>query len=143
MDVEYTETDYAWAAGFLDGEGCFNLSKRNGLHETTRSPVLHAGQNDRRPLDKLSDMFGGTVREFRVTSAGNQAHQWALSGADDIRRVIPLIAPYLVEKQDRALAILAYAQTIHRRGKRSLTPLQLAQRYSLIRRYEQTKEVTS
>jgi hypothetical protein len=107
----------AWAAGFLDGEGCFALSKNSGkgCHETTKSPVLHASQTRTVPLDRLVELFGGTVRPFRVTSAGSLSYQWCLTGSQLVPILEELI-PHLVLKQGEARAVLAYAKTIGPRG---------------------------
>ncbi len=62
-------------------------------------------------------MFGGQPRELRVTSAGNQAYQWAITG----RAVIPVIEavlPHMTDgvKKIQAQAVLDYARTIGNRG---------------------------
>lgn len=54
------ETDLAWAAGFIDGEGCFSntRSKRTKLPTGVR---LTVGQNDPEVLYKLQSILGGIV----------------------------------------------------------------------------------
>jgi hypothetical protein len=88
MDDQYTHPmtrtlQVAWAAGFLDGEGCFALSKANGkgCHETTKNAVLAVSQTRTAPLDRLAELFGGTVRPARMTAAGNLNYQWAITGS--------------------------------------------------------------
>lgn len=65
----------AWCAGFFDGEGTINITKRDGVYDqkskngkkTYRQPCrthvldVKIGQNDRRPLDLLKNTFGGCV----------------------------------------------------------------------------------
>lgn len=50
--------DIAWAAGFLEGEGCF-MKRKNPLH--SMSPRISAVQKQREPLDRLVKLFGGKV----------------------------------------------------------------------------------
>jgi hypothetical protein len=51
------ETDYAWAAGFIDGEGCFSIQLKDGYYRA----MLTITQVDPRPLHKLQHIFGGVV----------------------------------------------------------------------------------
>lgn len=111
------EVEYIWAAGFLDGEGCFALthSSGRGTHETTRNAVVHVAQMRKAPLDRLAAIFGGTVRIMRVNNKDQTIYQWAVTGA----KVIPIIEavlPYLCGKQDEARWVLEYAKTIGNRG---------------------------
>ena len=46
--------DIAWAAGFLEGEGCFQLQK------TRRS--VYANQVHKPPLERLLTLFGGSLK---------------------------------------------------------------------------------
>lgn len=135
-------TDIAWAAGFIDGEGCFALQKRNGknLAETTRCPVLIVAQTRREPLDKLASMFGGTVRDAGRTLKGTKKWQWALSGKETLEPAIMLLLPYLVNKHDVAEAVLDYVKTM-RRGRRVLSPLQHSIRRSIIRRFDTARSI--
>ena len=63
-----TTRDLEWAAGFLEGEGCFLY--------TGSTHVVDAGQNQRECLDRLQNLFGGAVRKER-----EGFHRWKLSGA--------------------------------------------------------------
>ena len=132
----------AWAAGFLDGEGCFSLSKANGkgCHETTKNAVLHASQVRTAPLERLAGLFGGTVRPFRVTSAGNLAYQWCLTGSQLVPILEELI-PHLVVKQGEAKAVLAYCKTIGPRGYGPMNRWTQAHRRAIIARHVSARNV--
>jgi len=54
--VSPTTKDLHWAAGFLEGEGCF-YSKGN-------SSVIKASQNEIEPLTKLQHLFGGSIKKL-------------------------------------------------------------------------------
>ena len=106
---------HIWAAGFLDGEGCFALGGKKGVHPTTRNAVVHVAQIRKAPLDRLAEMYGGTVRIMRTNDKDQTIWQWAVTG----KKVIPVIEavlPYLCGKQDEARAVLEYAKTIGERG---------------------------
>ena len=70
-----TNLDLAWAAGFLEGEGSFCRSLDR--------PRLVATQVNREPLDKLSSMFGGSVRgplKFPSSPRSSPHYRWELVG---------------------------------------------------------------
>mgnify|MGYP001577332679 CR=1 FL=1 len=48
-----TGTDIAWAAGFLEGDGCVSFF--------SGSPSAEAGQATTEPLEKLQRLFGGSI----------------------------------------------------------------------------------
>ena|SRR3990167_420913 len=51
--------DFAWAAGFFDGEGCVMKGWKKG-HHRLRVMIV---QNDRQPLEWLKTHFGGTIEK--------------------------------------------------------------------------------
>jgi hypothetical protein len=56
----YAETDLAWAAGFIDGEGCIRITAgdRGGMNVG-----LTITQKSRIPLDHFVSIFGGNVQQ--------------------------------------------------------------------------------
>lgn len=56
--MKIKDTELAWAAGFLDGEGTFGIQRQKD-----RKPYLYvqAGQTDRQVLDRLQEAIGGKV----------------------------------------------------------------------------------
>jgi hypothetical protein len=134
--MDERELQIAWAAGFLDGEGCFNLSKSSGkgCHETTKNAVLYAGQTRTAPLDRLAELFGGNVRPAKVTAAGSLNYQWVITGSQLVP-VLEELIPHLVLKQGEARAVLAYAKTIGPRGKGRSTQWTIVHRRAIIARH--------
>jgi hypothetical protein len=51
-----TVKDLMWAAGFLEGEGCFYLNKRQRLHGLVNASQVHPW-----PLERLQRLFGGRI----------------------------------------------------------------------------------
>lgn len=114
----------AWAAGFLDGEGCFTISRTSNPRQLT--PRVTAAQIVRTPLDRLVDLFNGSV-STRPPPKGNrrQEWRWELCGATAMTHALPLLIPHLIVKHDQAVLMLEYAKRIDPRtvdvGKRSAT----------------------
>lgn len=115
----------AWAAGFLDGEGCFTLTR--STNKRTVNARIHAGQIVRDPLDKLQGLFGGNV-SLRDTR-NRPFWLWELYGASACRTVLPQLIPYLVVKRAQAELLLEFCERINpRAGGTPLTELELAVR---------------
>jgi hypothetical protein len=131
--MNFDATDYAWAAGFMDGEGCFTLSNpaRTARDETVRTVIVSATQVRPDPLMKLSAMFSaGTLRPTR-TALGRKSWEWR-GRAELARTMIPLILPYLVLKRREAEIVLGYAETVCYRGRSPVPEFERAMRLSLI-----------
>jgi hypothetical protein len=118
--ADFTDTEYAWAAGFLDGEGCFRLIRRQGkgkISHVSRQSYIGASQTVREPLDKLAEMFGGKVRiQKRLTVSGKTAWHWEVNGAETVRNCIIKLLPYLMVKQNQAKVVLAFTYEMGLRG---------------------------
>ena len=75
-EVSPTTVELHWAAGFLDGEGCFS-SKSTTQH-------VSAQQTDPELLFKLSRLFGGNVRrtykKYPMPEDRRIIHQWHIYG---------------------------------------------------------------
>jgi hypothetical protein len=111
-----SETDLAWAAGIIDGEGCIMVKvdsqtiKRSGW---TRHELMLVVPNTNEPMiRKLQAMFGGgfSVRPKRGLETRRIA-QWAIYGfraANCLRQV----TRYMVAKRDEAILGLEMAATL-------------------------------
>ena len=82
-----TPSELGWAGGFIDGEGCVDLT-------TKGYPRLRASQNKITPLIKLQRLFGGGIYDDRG------AHSWEITGQPAIE-AMGLLHPYVVCKYDQ------------------------------------------
>ena len=109
-------TDYAYAAGYLDGEGCFKF--HNGTPVVTiTSTYIHT-------LIWMREMFGGRIRAKPKSDnpKRRQAHYWEITG-DNARSCVRKVLPHLQEKTSQAKILLE----ISKYPPRSYRRLQLAQ----------------
>lgn len=105
-------TEVAWAAGFIDGEGCFSASI-NG-RGTVRA-ILSISQRLPEPLNDLQRMFNaGTIAP--VMNHGNPAYILTISQKDDLLRVINRVHPYLRCKQDQAETLRGVVEHLIKHG---------------------------
>jgi hypothetical protein len=130
------ELRHAWAAGFLDGEGCFTLAKRAGFDvDVSRQPSISASQIASDPLQILADLFGGRVRFQGVTKGGHDVHQWAITESQLIVAAIDKLGPFLVNKKCEAEIVGEFASLV-RRGKTVLSTDEISHRRRLISELE-------
>lgn len=134
-------TEVAWAAGFLDGEGCFYLSKHRDGAPETRTVTLKATQVRTEPLDRLQRLFGGVVIERKTrTSTGKRAFDWQIKTAQ-AKPVLEEVLPHLSVKGDVARAMLQYIGTLRPYGSGSyrLTEEERVVRRVAIAAYDEAK----
>lgn len=67
------------AAGFLEGEGCFNWRKPKLLHHSTTFRIS-AIQVNREPVDKLQQLFGGNIASKSARGRSQAAFIWSVNG---------------------------------------------------------------
>lgn len=114
-------TDLAWVAGFIDADGTIILESSRDERQATVSrcvPKIAATNVDRRPIDMLHSMFGGTcymhkrsdeARERQATKFIQRWHQfvWAVSGTKAVQ-IARAIEPYLRRKSDQARVLIEF-----------------------------------
>jgi hypothetical protein len=107
------ELDLAWAAGFLDGEGCLTVQEctKRGAVRPQYQALIDAAQVTPLPLDRLVALFGGQVRPYR------KAFYWRLYNAKTVP-VCEQLLPYLVGKRRQAELLLEFAALRGRQGVR-------------------------
>ena|ERR1041385_476234 len=114
-----TTFDLYWAAGFLDGEGCFTVY-------TDCYPRLSAGQTERWPLERLQEIFGGNIRPVKAEQnklARKDYWVWTLSGMGGRGVMMTLYCLLSPRRQDRIREVLSKWQGIDKslsglRGRR-------------------------
>ncbi len=110
------ETDIAWAAGFIDGEGCLQIRDCGTQDYYAR---IAATQLDKRPLVVLQQLFGGGIYN---QNAG--ASQWELDGARKCLPVLMKIQPFLRVKDRECWLLIKFCELLiasgYRKGKKVL-----------------------
>ena len=108
--------DYAWAAGFLDGEGTFLATPRGSSYQ----PQIAAAQVVPEPIERLHALLGGTVQVVNDKRPQHRPYwRWGLWGATAVRAVVPPLLPHLTTKRREAELLLALAELILPRGGRA------------------------
>jgi hypothetical protein len=91
-----------WAAGFLEGEGCFAACSGN-------VPSVQASQKHLPSLEKLKGLFGGNIHLQKRASngIGGPVYRWMLyKGAPGVMMTLySLMSPYRQTQIAKALAV--------------------------------------
>jgi hypothetical protein len=83
-------TEFAWAAGFIDGEGSFLPHQHNG------APFLAVTQVNPEALFKLQRLMGGVVKgPYSPPKHKGQPYYRYRLGVVELRKAIPELWPYL------------------------------------------------
>lgn len=105
----WSQTEIAYLAGIIDGEGCFCLHDQ-GSHKF--SCQLQIGNTDLRLLQWIRTTFGGSVNyERRHNPKHKVVWRW-LAHQAEIDHILPAIMPFLIVKKNQAELMLAYRATL-------------------------------
>lgn len=108
--------DIAWAAGFLDGEGCLIFMQNDAK--------ITVSQKDPRPLLKLKGLFGGAICKH---SRG--IYVWQLT-TNNCYKALEVLIPHLTVKKEQA-ELLLVSKKLKRSinlGRTKLTETEINQR---------------
>jgi hypothetical protein len=116
---DMTETDKAYLAGLLDGEGCLHISEQN--RKMTPVPV-YAGHVIITQGEAQADVLRKYQSELKIGSiqsnldrGGNVVYHWRIC-AKAAEKFVRLVLPYLVIKTEQAKIFLEFRETFDRQG---------------------------
>lgn len=139
-----TEIEWAWLAGFFDGEGCvrgrsyWRHDKAKPRHSVAISLVIT--QRDREVLDRIQAMTGvGTVTS--KTGTPTPAFHWVTGGHTQLAGVLEHLIPYSVVKRDQMLLAIELIKRCNLRGGRgsTLSPEEIETRIEMLRKLSSLK----
>jgi LAGLIDADG DNA endonuclease family protein len=113
---QLSETERAWLAGVIDGEGSIFLSKvfdsayRRGFYYL---PQLLVSNSNRLFLIKIAEVVGeGTVHRQKKGEKGAKTRWAYIATAGVLRAILPQILPYMIVKQGQSKKMLEYFEFI-------------------------------
>ncbi len=127
----------AWAAGFLDGEGSVRI-RRTWSKSTARkvySVSLSAVQVEREPLERLVQLFGGTInpkQQIRARRTNSMPYwSWMVTGFRAVDALSGML-PDLTTKRERAVLAIEFQRLTgpKRSGARRLSDQEMASRHT-------------
>lgn len=139
------ETDLAWAAGIIDGEGSVFIQRTNYINKIypkakkkvrrEKSPSytlrLSVRMTDKSTIEKLAKIFDGRCLEIkRRTVKGKIVYGWAACGYRALE-ILELLSPYCVTKKEQiktAYKFMKIPRFQSGRGKGSILPERIVNR---------------
>ena len=105
--------DLAWAAGFFDGEGCVRINVYH--HRDSKLPLMNlrvtVNNTDRRAIDKLHDLFPGSIQYIRPGSVKHRMQiRWDRHGNTRAYEFCKAILPFSVIKRDQLELAIAFVE---------------------------------
>lgn len=99
-----TETDYAWAAGIIDGEGCIFIARKfstrkSGTKTTNYCIGIKVTMGHEPTVTRLREMFGQGSSHTVQQVGWNPAYTW-LAQAKICKAVLDCVEPYIYTKKD-------------------------------------------
>jgi hypothetical protein len=97
--TEHSDLEIAWAAGIIEGEGCFSYNGRSQYGDRRyQYPRIEVRMTDPDVIARLQRIFGGNVRACNNHIARPEQKQqftWDITNMADFDRVAALIRPWL------------------------------------------------
>lgn len=111
-------SDLAWCAGFIDGEGCVNISQSKTGYYCIQLVVSCTVME---PLEKLESILGGSSVVMNKVQKGNRkaSYQWKVTGRA-AGEVLESILPWLTVKRAATLVAL---EAITHMGRGNVLPV--------------------
>lgn len=121
------ETDKAWIAGFIDGEGSLTIAKQ--IRKDRPSPAyraqVSASNTDTSPLEFIHSLYGGSLYKGKPYQVGVNGKPWRPSWqwyckVSRQKEFLLDILPYLQSKRGQAEVLLEFIENKNAfaRGKR-------------------------
>jgi hypothetical protein len=112
-EIIISDTDRAYLAGIIDGEGGFSITKGVSKGVTVfYQATVYVVNTDFSLINWLQDTFGGSVYDSTISNIKcKDKKQWVIR-KDGIERIIRLVYPYLKIKKERAQIMLSYLNRV-------------------------------
>lgn len=139
--------DLAWAAGFVDGEGCIRIHKQVPKCGVNPNPIysleVTISQNRLETLQHLKDKLDTDSSIYVCPTKGKVRRAvFALTYRCTRARVIlKILSPYLVRKKEEAALGIEFSDhiSIARMGRRRHSPAEMALREEYFQRMKALK----
>ena len=123
MDVR--DTDLAWLAGIIDGEGCFSIfiNNRNDAMTPSISANLSITNSNGLLLNRCKEILDELQIKYLYNDPknghqrGRKVMRVRVKNYSSLRRLIELMLPFFVGKADQARIVLEFVSLAGQRGK--------------------------
>jgi hypothetical protein len=134
------QTDWAWLAGILDGEGCLSVGRNNGAGGRYIGLHVVVRMADEDAVRRAYTIAGvGTLKLHRPFTTNRRAlWEWNTS-SQEAARTLRLVLPYLVTKRVQAKWFIKLATRMAGRRGEPLTQRERAIQDEIVRVIKEEK----
>ncbi len=97
----FTPTECAYAAGFVDGEGCISVYAQKSYDSEGRAMAVRVSNTVRSVIEWFHARWGGSIGQSKAKGNQSVAYHWAIS-ANKALLFLDDIYPYLLIKKRQA-----------------------------------------
>ncbi len=112
------DTNYAWAAGFIDADGTITLKRYKRFGRIVYQPYITVAQADNanhlESIEFLKELFGGSISHHTPKPPRTPVHQWTIA-SQATQECIRKIRPFLRIKHTQADILLEYYSGLPKR----------------------------
>jgi hypothetical protein len=128
-----TETDLAYAAGIIDGEGSIVAHVAEGPYGHQTMAHVSVPNTNLELVEWFRATFGGKVRPLKNRNKRCKTiYQWMISSKDEIKEFLILVQPYLKVKYEHAKFMLILVENIGYRGIREEDRMKVVKKMILV-----------
>ena len=106
VEWNLTETEWAYIAGLLDGEGVITVTKHRGRYRRSKTaqyvPKVEISNTDRKVIDWLNSRINGVVWTSSRKKGWKKLYTWRLQRQEEILDFLLNVLPYLIIKSGQA-----------------------------------------
>lgn len=116
---EYTDTQAAYMAGIMDGEGTFYIGNYSGNRKNGDKhfqTLIAVASTDKSLIDWLFEIFGGGIRKYTPKqmskNARKEVYRWCAT-SNRMLHICQIILPYLVIKKRQSEIMIEIRSTFN------------------------------
>lgn len=103
--------DLAYAAGYIDGDGCFYIGTYQSTNSTVYEYSIQVCSVKKESTEWLKEKFGGSIRIKEAKGNRKIPYVWTIKGQESVDFAQALL-PYLIEKQPECEIYIEFGLTI-------------------------------
>jgi hypothetical protein len=114
--------DFAYAAGYIDGDGCFNIGKTSIKGRISKKYIASTivTSTNIEIIKWFKDNFGGSIQSSKKIIKGQKQLHYFVMKSNASKEFLKHVYPYLVEKRNHANIFLNFINTKDHKEKNKL-----------------------
>ena len=112
------ETDCAWLAGIIDGEGDLGLGRIKQKGNVSLRPSIRVSNTSKVLIDKINSYIPMSISTKKWEGNRKDIYIWHLYGVESIYLLLKMVYPYLSCKKPQATLLMEFCKSRMNRSAR-------------------------